>query len=96
MPKQNYGGARFQDVAAIDERLSELEQEKKQLLALREELQQSLPIHTHPNKRSRYSEACFVAALTSLLTVGRINKDEAVTQLPATTNGYRVFAINLA
>ena len=37
MPKQS----RFQSVAAIDTRLSELEQEKKQLLALRERLQQS-------------------------------------------------------
>lgn len=44
MPKQNHGGSTFQEISTIDARLSELEQEKKQLLALREKLQTSSPI----------------------------------------------------
>jgi len=43
MPKSNTGGDKFSDVSAIDTRLAELEQEKQQLIVLREELQKSKP-----------------------------------------------------
>jgi len=39
MPNQYRNGDKFRDISAIDARLTELEQEKQQLIALREELQ---------------------------------------------------------
>ena len=41
MPNQYCSGDKFRDISAIDSRLAELEQEKQQLIALREELQKS-------------------------------------------------------
>jgi len=43
MPNPYPSGDKFCDISAIDARLTELEQEKQQLLALREELQKSKP-----------------------------------------------------
>jgi len=43
MPKQYPSGDMFRDISAIDARLSELKQEKQQLIALREKLQKSKP-----------------------------------------------------
>ena len=43
MPNQYRSGDKFRDISAIDSRLAELEQEKQQLIALREELQESKP-----------------------------------------------------
>ena len=43
MPNQYRSGDKFRDISAIDSRLAELEQEKQQLIALREELQKSKP-----------------------------------------------------
>lgn len=43
MPDQNYSGDRFHDISAIDARLADLEREKQQLVALREDLQKSRP-----------------------------------------------------
>jgi superfamily II DNA or RNA helicase len=43
MPNQYRSGDKFRDINAIDSRLAELEQEKQQLIALREELQKSKP-----------------------------------------------------
>ena len=39
MPNQYRSGDKFRDISAIDSRLAELEQEKQQLIAPREELQ---------------------------------------------------------
>lgn len=39
MPNQYPSGDKLRDISAIDARLAELEQEKQQLIALREELQ---------------------------------------------------------
>ena len=43
MPNQYRSGDKFHDISAIDSRLADLEQEKQQLIALREELQKSRP-----------------------------------------------------
>jgi hypothetical protein len=43
MPDQNRSGDKFHDISAIDARLADLEREKQQLFALREELQNSRP-----------------------------------------------------
>jgi len=43
MPNQYPGGKKFADISTIDARLTELEQEKQQLMALRKELQRSKP-----------------------------------------------------
>jgi len=43
MPNQYRSGDKFRDISAIDSRLAGLEQEKQQLIALREELQKSKP-----------------------------------------------------
>jgi len=43
MTDRNPGGEKFRNILAIDARLAELEREKKQLLALRKELQESKP-----------------------------------------------------
>jgi hypothetical protein len=43
MPNQCRNGDRFHDISAIDSRLTELEQEKLQLIALKEALQKSKP-----------------------------------------------------
>lgn len=43
MPNQYPGGKKFADIPTIDARLTELEQEKQQLVALREELRRSRP-----------------------------------------------------
>lgn len=43
MPDQYRSGDRFHDLSAIDSRLAELEREKQQLIALRQELQKSKP-----------------------------------------------------
>jgi superfamily II DNA or RNA helicase len=43
MPDQNRSGDKFHDISAIDARLADLEREKQQLFALREELQKSRP-----------------------------------------------------
>ena len=43
MPNQYRSGDKFRDISAIDARLAELEQEKQQLIALREKLQKSKP-----------------------------------------------------
>lgn len=43
MPNQRPSGDKFRDISAIDARLTELEQEKQQLIALKEELQKSKP-----------------------------------------------------
>ena len=50
MPNQHHSGDKFRDISAINARLSELEQEKQQLTALREELQRSKP--TPPTSHS--------------------------------------------
>lgn len=42
--KLRSSGNKFGDISAIDARLTELEQEKQQLLALREELQRPKPL----------------------------------------------------
>ncbi|MEJ2177217.1 MAG: DEAD/DEAH box helicase family protein [Gammaproteobacteria bacterium] len=41
MPNQNHSRDKFHDISAIDSRLSDLEQEKQQLIALRSKLQKS-------------------------------------------------------
>ena len=46
MPDHYYGGDKLCDVSAIDMRLAKLEQEKQQLIVLREELQKSKPAPT--------------------------------------------------
>jgi hypothetical protein len=46
MPKQDSNDSKFQSVAALDARLLELEQERKQLLVQRERLQQPSTIPT--------------------------------------------------
>ena len=92
----------FQSTAEIDARLAELEQEKKQHLALREQLQQ--PPHqihlTHPyihqNKRLPFLEDCFGAEPIFLLTAGKINKVAVVTLLPAITSGSKESVTSLA
>jgi hypothetical protein len=43
MPDQYRSGDKFHDISAIDSRLADLEQEKQQLIALREELKRSKP-----------------------------------------------------
>lgn len=43
MPDHYYGGDKLRDISTIDTRLAELEQEKQQLTALKEELQKSRP-----------------------------------------------------
>lgn len=43
MPDKYRSGDKFHDISAIDSRLADLEQEKQQLIALREELQKSEP-----------------------------------------------------
>jgi len=43
MPNQYTGGDKLYDISAIDARLTELEREKHQLIALREKLQKSRP-----------------------------------------------------
>ena len=52
MFKQTLGNATFQSVAEVDARLLELEEETKQLVALREQLQKSSPIATDSNSYS--------------------------------------------
>ncbi len=43
MPDQYPSGEKFRDISAIDAKLAELERERQQLIALREELQASKP-----------------------------------------------------
>jgi len=43
VPNQYRSGDKYRDLSAIDSRLAELEQEKLQLIALREDLQRSRP-----------------------------------------------------
>ena len=43
MPNQYRSGDNFRDISAIDARLTELDQEKQPLIAIREELQKSNP-----------------------------------------------------
>jgi len=52
MPNQHRSGDKFRDISAIDSRLAELEQEKQQLIALREELQKSRPTPLVPDSFS--------------------------------------------
>lgn len=52
MPNQYPGGKKFADISIIDARLTELEQEKQQLMALREELQRSKPTPSASGLRS--------------------------------------------
>jgi len=63
MPDQYPSGKKFHDTSAIDTRLGELEREKQQLLALREELQASeLPPcleHSHPRTKNRDIQRAF-------------------------------------
>tara|TARA_R110000823_G_scaffold314586_1_gene444060 strand:+ start:384 stop:614 length:231 start_codon:yes stop_codon:yes gene_type:complete len=73
----------FGDISTIDARLTELEQEKQQLMSLREELQKSkLPrpfqLHSLRNKKLRFSEFCFAGAPIFFPIAGKTNKDEVV------------------
>ena len=52
MPDHCYGGDKFRDISAIDARLADLEQEKQQLITLREELQNSKPAPPIPDSFS--------------------------------------------
>ena len=52
MFKQKLGDTNFQSVAEVDARLLELEEDKKQLLVLREQLQESSPIATNSSSYS--------------------------------------------
>ena len=70
--------ARYPNISAIDNRLAELENEKQQLLALREAcvaLKTSVQYrHTPQNKKSPYSDNDFVDERISLPIVGKINR----------------------
>ncbi len=52
MPNQYPGGKKFADISTINARLTELEQEKQQLMARREELQRSKPTPPASDLRS--------------------------------------------
>ena len=70
--------ARYPNISAIDNRLAELENEKQQLLTLREALRSAQTSvqyrHSHQNKRSPYSDNDFVDERISLPIVGKINR----------------------
>ena len=70
--------ARYPNISAIDNRLAELENEKQQLLALREalrsaQIERSVQAFT-PEQRSPYSDNDFVEERISLQIVGKINR----------------------
>ena len=83
---------KFRDISNIDARLNELEREKQQLIALREEQLKSKPIPAvsgsfSTKQKKQFSEACSMAALIFLPTAGRINKDEVAMLWLVTTSG---------
>ncbi len=85
---------RFQSTTEIDARLAQLEQEKKQLLALREQLQQPLPNTSDstlysPEQKIAILEGCLEAETIFLQTTGKTNKVAVVTLLPAIMSGYK-------
>ena len=93
--------AKPQSIIDIDARLSELEDEKNQLLALREQLQQPSPIAPDskfytPKQKIAIFRGLFRGRTDIFATAGKTNKVAVVTLSPAITSGYRVSATNHA